>query len=87
MSNGGEVGLQAHESTRIPMGLLFDIRRSDEGQTAELLREGVVMAAVTASSAPVPGCTVERLGSIRDRPRAARPFVRDWFSSGPTPPS
>jgi LysR family transcriptional regulator (chromosome initiation inhibitor) len=66
-------------------GLLFDIRRSDEGQSAELLREGVVMAAVTASSTPVPGCTVQRLGSMRYRPRAAPNFVRDWFPDGPTP--
>lgn len=66
-------------------GLLFDIRRSDEGQSADLLREGLVMAAVTASSAPVPGCTVERLGSMRYRPRAAPNFVRAWFEDGPTP--
>jgi LysR family transcriptional regulator, chromosome initiation inhibitor len=66
-------------------GLLFDIRRSDEGLSAELLQEGVVMAAVTASSAPVPGCTVERLGSMHYRPRAAPTFVRHWFPDGPTP--
>jgi LysR family transcriptional regulator (chromosome initiation inhibitor) len=65
--------------------LFYDIRRSDEGQSAELLRQGAVMAVVTASSAPVPGCTVERLGAMRYRPRAAPAFVRHWFPDGPTP--
>ena len=64
--------------------LFFDIRRSDEGQSAELLRQGAVMAVVTASSAPVPGCTVERLGTMRYRPRAAPDFVRHWFPDGAT---
>jgi LysR family transcriptional regulator (chromosome initiation inhibitor) len=70
---------------RAGASLFFDIRRSDEGQSAELLRQGAVMAVVTASSAPVPGCTVERLGAMLYHPRAAPAFVRHWFPDGPTP--
>ena len=62
----------------------FDLRRSDQDQTAELLREGTVMAAVTAQAAAVPGCTVERLGRMRYRPRASPSFAATWFPDGPT---
>ena len=41
-------------------GLVFDLRRADQTRTAELLREGTVMAAVTASAQPVPGCSIRR---------------------------
>ncbi|HEY2320445.1 MAG TPA: LysR family transcriptional regulator ArgP [Solirubrobacteraceae bacterium] len=65
-------------------GLAFDLRRADQTRTAELLREGTVMAAVTASAQPVPGCTVHRLGQMRYRPRASAGFVRRWFAGGVT---
>jgi LysR family transcriptional regulator (chromosome initiation inhibitor) len=63
-------------------GLVFDIRRADQTRTDELLRDGTVMAAVTASAQPVSGCTVRRLGQMRYRPRASAAFVERWFSSG-----
>ena len=63
-------------------GLTFDIRRADQTRTAELLRDGTVMAAVTASAQPVTGCTVHRLGQMRYRPRASAAFVARWFSDG-----
>src|SRR3954469_10045995 len=50
--------------------VVFDLHREDQGHTAALLREGRVMAAVTADAVPVPGCTVTRLGSMRYRPMA-----------------
>jgi LysR family transcriptional regulator (chromosome initiation inhibitor) len=65
-------------------GLVFDIRRADQTRTAELLRDGTVMAAVTASARPVPGCTVRRLGQMRYRPRASTAFVDRWFRGGVT---
>lgn len=43
------------------------------------------MAAVTASAEAVPGCTVERLGKMRYRPRAASRFAARWFADGVTP--
>ena len=64
--------------------IVFDLRRADETLTSELLRDGTVMAAVTSSSKPVPGCTVELLGSMRYRARAAERFAAEWFPDGVT---
>lgn len=64
--------------------LVFDLRREDQERTAQLLRDGVVMAAVTVSAEPVAGCTVERLGRMRYRPRASPAFAARWFPDGPT---
>jgi LysR family transcriptional regulator, chromosome initiation inhibitor len=63
---------------------VFDLHRSDQDQTAELLRDGTVMGAVTVQAEPVPGCTVQRLGRMRYRPRAAPSFAATWFPNGPT---
>jgi LysR family transcriptional regulator (chromosome initiation inhibitor) len=60
----------------------FDVRREDEGRTAELLRSGTVMAAITSDSAPVQGCRSSRLGTMRYRPMASPAFVARWFSGG-----
>ena len=65
-------------------GLTFDIRRADQTRTAELLRDGTVMAAVTASAQPVSGCTVHRSGRMRYCPRASAAFVARWFADGVT---
>lgn len=62
----------------------FDLRRADETRTVELLRDGSVIAAVTASPDPVPGCTVDPLGRMRYRPRASRAFAARWFGDGAT---
>ncbi|MGM9385771.1 LysR family transcriptional regulator ArgP [Streptomyces antibioticus] len=45
--------------------LRFELFREDETRTAELLREGVVMAAVTSSPDAVAGCSVRALGTMR----------------------
>jgi LysR family transcriptional regulator, chromosome initiation inhibitor len=63
----------------------FDLHREDQEHTSALLRAGTVMAAVTAESAPVPGCTSTRLGRMRYRPMAAPDFARRWLPDGPTP--
>jgi LysR family transcriptional regulator, chromosome initiation inhibitor len=65
-------------------GAVFDLRREDENRTAELLRRGEVMAAVTTSSHPVPGCAVRRLGAMRYAPRASAAFRARWFPDGLT---
>jgi LysR family transcriptional regulator (chromosome initiation inhibitor) len=62
----------------------FDLHRSDQDQTAALLRDGTVMAAVTTQAKAVPGCAVERLGTMRYRPRAAPGFAATWFPDGTT---
>ena len=65
-------------------GAVFDLRREDENRTAGLLRRGEVMAAVTTSRDPVPGCAVRRLGRMRYAPRAAAAFRAEWFPDGMT---
>lgn len=64
--------------------VLLDLHRADQDDTAALLRDGSVVAAVTASSTPVPGCTSMPLGVVRYRPAAVPEFVRRWFPDGPT---
>jgi LysR family transcriptional regulator (chromosome initiation inhibitor) len=64
--------------------LTFDIRRADQTRTAELLRDGTVMAAVTASAEPVSRCAASPLGHMRYRPRAAAQFAERWFKDGVT---
>ncbi|MFD8150862.1 LysR family transcriptional regulator ArgP [Streptomyces sp. NPDC059720] len=63
--------------TRVPpeARLCFELRREDEDHTAALLREGVVMAAVTSSPDAVPGCSVRALGRMRYLPVAAPDFA------------
>jgi LysR family transcriptional regulator, chromosome initiation inhibitor len=63
---------------------VFDLRRVDETLTTELLRDGTVMAAVSASPPAVAGCTVELLGRMRYRPRASHQFASKWFPDGVT---
>jgi LysR family transcriptional regulator (chromosome initiation inhibitor) len=55
--------------------LCFELRREDEDHTAALLREGLVMAAVTSAPDPVPGCTVRPLGRMRYLPVASPEFL------------
>ncbi|MEU6642529.1 LysR family transcriptional regulator ArgP [Saccharomonospora sp. NPDC046836] len=62
--------------------LVFDLHSDDQDRTADLLRHGTVMAAVTAAGEAVPGCTVDRLGSMRYRPMASPGFAARWFADG-----
>ncbi|KQR64528.1 LysR family transcriptional regulator ArgP [Frigoribacterium sp. Leaf172] len=55
--------------------VVFDLRRADQDRTSALLRSGDVLAAVTATRAPVQGCTVEPLGVMRYRAVASASFV------------
>ena len=64
--------------------LSLELFREDQARTSDLLRAGVVMAAVTADGQPVPGCTVEQLGAMRYRPRASRDYVHRWLPDGAT---
>jgi LysR family transcriptional regulator (chromosome initiation inhibitor) len=66
-------------------GVTFDLHRADDSRTADLLREGVVMAAVTSQTAQVQGCRSTPLGIMRYRPACTRAFAQRWFPRGPTP--
>jgi len=62
----------------------FDLRREDQAHTAELLRSGTVMAAITSESAPVQGCSSVRLGRMRYRAVAAPGYADRWLPDGVT---
>jgi LysR family transcriptional regulator (chromosome initiation inhibitor) len=68
--------------TRVPdrERLCFELRREDETRTAELLREGLVMAAVTSSPEAVAGCSVRTLGRMRYLAAANPEFVERWLA-------
>jgi LysR family transcriptional regulator (chromosome initiation inhibitor) len=62
--------------------VLFDIRIEDQDHSARLLREGVVMGAVTTERAAVPGCRVQSLGVMRYVPVAGPAFVDRYLAEG-----
>ncbi|GAQ54086.1 LysR family transcriptional regulator ArgP [Streptomyces acidiscabies] len=64
--------------------LSFELHREDETRTAQLLREGLVMAAVTASPEPVTGCSVRPLGTMRYL-ACAHPGFAARHLTGPLP--
>ncbi|QAY63093.1 LysR family transcriptional regulator ArgP [Xylanimonas allomyrinae] len=64
---------------------VFDVHREDQDHSAELLRQGEVMAAVTTQATPVQGCVAVRLGVMRYRPFATPAFAARWFPDGVTP--
>ncbi|MFB9505972.1 LysR family transcriptional regulator ArgP [Streptomyces aurantiacus] len=70
--------------SRVPaeLPLCYELRREDQDHTAALLREGLVMAAVTSSPDAVPGCSVRRLGHMRYVPVASPAFAARWFGAG-----
>lgn len=68
----------------LPPGICFDLHRDDQSRTADLLRSGTVMAAITSDDEPVQGCRSTRLGITRYRPMATPAFVDRWFAGGVT---
>lgn len=65
-------------------GIVFELFREDQEHTTAFLRDGTVMAAITAEAEPVQGCTVTRLGSMTYRASASSGFARRWFPDGAT---
>ncbi|MFH9553465.1 LysR family transcriptional regulator ArgP [Streptomyces sp. NPDC017435] len=63
--------------------ICFELHREDETRTAELLREGLVMAAVTSSPEAVTGCSVRALGTMRYQAAASPDFVSRHLGDGP----
>lgn len=68
----------------LPAGISFDLHRDDQSRTAELLRSGTVMGAITSVDESVQGCRTTRLGVARYRPMATPAFVEHWFGGGVT---
>jgi LysR family transcriptional regulator (chromosome initiation inhibitor) len=61
------------------------ITLDDEGHTAERLRLGEVLAAITADPRPVQGCRTTELGTLRYAACASPTYVATYFPDGLTP--
>lgn len=62
--------------------ILFDVRIEDQDHSAQLLREGAVMGAVTTERIAVPGCRVQPLGVMRYLPVASAYYVDRYLFEG-----
>jgi LysR family transcriptional regulator (chromosome initiation inhibitor) len=63
-------------------GYMFDVRVDDQDHTLGLLRDGSVIGAVTADAAPLQGCNVHPLGTMRYRAIASPEFAARYFAGG-----
>lgn len=63
----------------------FELLVDDESVSADRLRRGEVMAALTTQAKPVRGCDVVALGALRYVATASPGFLRRWLALGPTP--
>ncbi len=72
--------LDALALVRADTEVVFDLHREDQDRTAELLRAGTVMAAVTAEADPVQGCSSVPLGIDRYRAVASPAFVDRYLA-------
>ena len=61
---------------------LLDLSVDDQDHTAERLRSGAVLAAVTALAEPVAGCNSEALGTMHYVAAANPEFVKRHFAKG-----
>lgn len=64
---------------------LLDISIDDQDHTAKRIREGEVLAAVTATSSAIPGCNTWPLGRMRYVAAASPEFIRRYLKDGITP--
>jgi len=65
-------------------GYLLNIGIDDQDHTADWLRSGRVLAAVTGLETPVQGCRIQRLGSLRYHATASPDFIARHFPDGIT---
>lgn len=63
-------------------GFLFDLVVDDQDHSAEWLRRGEVVAAVTSHGKPIQGCNSHPLGTLRYLATASPDFVRRWLPDG-----
>lgn len=62
--------------------VLLQVAVDDQDHTSDWLRQGAVLAAVTASAQAATGCTVEHLGAMRYVATASPAFVQRFLASG-----
>lgn len=65
--------------------VLLDVAVDDEDHTSGWLRNGAVLAAVTATAQPCAGCNSEALGAMRYLACASPAFVQRYLAGGVTP--
>ena len=63
---------------------LLDLRIDDQDHTAQALREGEVIGAVTATGTNIPGCNSWPLGTMRSVAAASPGFIARYFADGVT---
>jgi LysR family transcriptional regulator (chromosome initiation inhibitor) len=63
-------------------GFLFDLVVDDQDHSAEWLRRGEVVAAVTSHGRPIQGCNCYPLGTLRYLATASPGFVKRWLPDG-----
>jgi LysR family transcriptional regulator (chromosome initiation inhibitor) len=63
-------------------GYLFDLVLDDQDHSAEWLRRGEVVAAVTAHDTPIQGCDCHPLGALRYVATASPDYCARWFADG-----
>lgn len=68
-------------------GFLFDLVIDDQDHSAEWLKRGEVVAAVTAHGGSIAGCDAHPLGALRYLACAAPGYMARWFPIGVTPES
>jgi LysR family transcriptional regulator (chromosome initiation inhibitor) len=61
----------------------FDLHQEDQDHSAELLRDGSVLAAVTADPRAVQGCRVQPLGRMRYLSIATPEYAERWLADRP----
>jgi LysR family transcriptional regulator (chromosome initiation inhibitor) len=61
---------------------LLDVVIDDQDHTADWLRRGHVLGAVTSLAAAVQGCRSQRLGTLRYVATASPAFMQRWFAQG-----
>ncbi len=62
--------------------VLMEVAVDDQDHTAEWLRSGAVLAAVTSAAQPAAGCNVRPLGAMRYLAAASPDFVARHFAKG-----
>jgi len=66
----------------IDEGLLVEFVLDNQGHTFALLEQGLALACVSGEPAPMRGCSVTALGTMRYRMVAAPAFAARWFPDG-----
>ena len=62
--------------------VLMDVAVDDQDHTAEWLRSGAVLAAVSATARPASGCNSRPLGAMRYLAAASPAFLQRYFAHG-----